>query len=393
VAFSIIIRGAKIIEELLMSKVFGRQRIRNEAPQPVIGGNPLVPAKPPSRPTRLWTQEAAEGTLLASLRDDAYLAAFGVVDARDKFKADAIKANRFTEDGLREQVKEFSINQTAQLKKARNIVDKALDRVAELEKETALPPPDQSEAASRLRDRTWQQLQRLPEGPTRERAILSLAEKNPLVAEALLEMPRELAGIAASTYDLILQQKLRATHGAKLDELLQLREGIEIASDTIEAADQDLRTEVEVFQPKVWAELTEHVKPAGPIPWLSKEFGSALRVKDMKTRSARLATEEEIRVGCEFKSYEEYAAANGLPPEPPPSPQICLPIGDDMTKPTFTTTDASSAINVANEAIDRQAGGAGHHAKETRAELDRTMKGVDAVIKDQAAGVSGHSKP
>jgi hypothetical protein len=63
-----------------------------------------------------------------------------------------------------------------------------------------------------------------------------------------------------------------------------------------------------------------------------------------------------------------------------------------MTKPTVTNTDASSAINVANPAIDRQVGGAGEQAKETRSELDRTMNDVDAVIKDQAAGGSGHSK-
>jgi hypothetical protein len=52
----------------------------------------------------------------------------------------------------------------------------------------------------------------------------------------------------------------------------------------------------------------------------------------------------------------------------------------------FTPTQA---INVANEAIERQAGGAGEQAKETRAELNKALSEADAVIKDQAAGGSG----
>jgi hypothetical protein len=61
----------------------------------------------------------------------------------------------------------------------------------------------------------------------------------------------------------------------------------------------------------------------------------------------------------------------------------------------LSSRDALDAINVANEAIDKQAAGpgAGQQTKETRRELDQTMKQVDAVIKDQAAGGSGHSKP
>jgi hypothetical protein len=53
------------------------------------------------------------------------------------------------------------------------------------------------------------------------------------------------------------------------------------------------------------------------------------------------------------------------------------------------TTDATHAINIATEAIDRQAGGAGHQAKETRAELNRTMGETDAAIRKQQSGGSG----
>jgi hypothetical protein len=60
-----------------------------------------------------------------------------------------------------------------------------------------------------------------------------------------------------------------------------------------------------------------------------------------------------------------------------------------MTKPNFTNTDATPAHNVANEAIDSQAGGVGKQAKATRAELDRAMADSDAAIRKQTGGGSG----
>jgi hypothetical protein len=59
------------------------------------------------------------------------------------------------------------------------------------------------------------------------------------------------------------------------------------------------------------------------------------------------------------------------------------------TKPNFTDTSATPAHNVANAAIDKQAGGAGEQAKATRAELDSKMAETDAVIRKQQSGGSG----
>jgi len=58
-----------------------------------------------------------------------------------------------------------------------------------------------------------------------------------------------------------------------------------------------------------------------------------------------------------------------------------------MTK--TVNTDATDDINVANDSIDRQAGGAGEQAKATRAELNRTMTKTDATIRNQQSGGSG----
>jgi hypothetical protein len=289
--------------------ILGRQRIRNEAIASSLPGDPMHPAATrPNRITKLWELDAADGTLLASLRD-SYLSAFAAVDARDAFKADAVKANRYTPDGLKEALREHSVAQTAKIKAARNRIAKARERLAELEKETALPPPDQSEAASRLRDRVWQQLQRI-DGPDRERAILKLAQSNPVVADVIREMPRELAGVAGSTYDQITGALAHALHGPKLAELESLREGVEVTESAVESADADLREEIGVHHVRDWAELTAGVKPTAETPWLRKGSGGVPHVVDMKTQRMRPATEEQIAAGRYFSDLAEYQAAN-----------------------------------------------------------------------------------
>src|SRR5262245_46543419 len=259
----------------------GRMTIRRETSSS-LPGNPLNPMHGrPNKMIELWTLEPGDNVLLGQVLS-AYETSLAVIDGRDAFKTEAIKQNRYTPDGLREAIRDHSVKETAKLKAARNNIDKARDRLADLENATALPPPDQSEAASRLRDRVWQQLQRLPEGPVRERAILSLTEKNPLIAETILEMPRELASIAASTYDEILQRKLQATHGDVLKEVSALREGIDVAHRAVEAADEDLRSEVGIFNVSDWEDLTKDVQPSAPVPWIRKQ-GQGWHHVDMTT--------------------------------------------------------------------------------------------------------------
>ena len=53
------------------------------------------------------------------------------------------------------------------------------------------------------------------------------------------------------------------------------------------------------------------------------------------------------------------------------------------------STNAADAINAANAAIDKQTGGAGQQAKETRAELNKAMAESDAAIRKQQSGGSG----
>jgi hypothetical protein len=232
---------------------------------------------------------------------------FGIVDGRDAFEASAVKANKYLPDGLREAVTEYSIAQTAKLKRARNVVAKGHDRIAELVKETALPPPDQSEAASRLRDRIWRQIENIPQGPERERTLIRLAERNPVVAEALREMPRELSGVAASTYDEIVGRLKEATHGPKIAELNMLREQVAVAQTNLDACEEELAHGAGVFSPADWAALTAHIH--GSVPWLRKD-GDRVIVVDMDKRVTRPASPQDIDEGRFFASFDEFKAAN-----------------------------------------------------------------------------------
>ena len=275
--------------------VLGRQRIRNDDKSKLV---------------RLWERETAPGTLLEQLKQ-AYLFGLNAVDDRDAYKAEEIRKNRYNEEGLKEAIRDHSIQATAKIKRARNIVAKARDRLAELEAATTVPTVDQSEAASRLRDRVWRQIERIPEGPARDRAILSLAEKNPVVADTIREMPRELAGISASAYDEITLQLRETVHGPKLQEMEELREGISIAESTIEAADEDLRNEVGVHNPREWEQLTADVKPERPIPWLKKVAGEVKVLRPTKDGfSAAPPSDEDMADGRYFENIEQFKAAN-----------------------------------------------------------------------------------
>ena len=342
--------------------VYGRQHIRNDDKSKLV---------------RLWDKETAPGTLLDQLKN-AYLTGFNAVDERDAYRAEETRLDRLKPEALTKAIKDHSINATAKIKRARNVVDKARDRLAELEAATTVPTVDQSEAASRLRDRIWRQIEKIPEGPARDRTIMSMAEKNPIVADCILEMPKELAGVSASTYEEITSKLLEATHGPQLQEMEDLREGISIALSTIEAADEDLRNEVGVHDPRQWAELTEHVKPEAYIPWLRKS-GKEVRVlpkegmESGKGGSAPLASEEDLANGRFFESREA-----GREPT-----RLAFNLFDwryfDMTN----RPSAIDAISIADEAINRQTGGAGEQAKAVRNELYSKLSVTDDKVKAQ----------
>jgi hypothetical protein len=63
------------------------------------------------------------------------------------------------------------------------------------------------------------------------------------------------------------------------------------------------------------------------------------------------------------------------------------------TYPKTDPTDTKAAGNVANDAIDQQAGGAGAQVRVTRDLSDRMSDAADAAIEQQQSGGSGHSKP
>lgn len=88
--------------------VYGRQHIKNDDKSKLV---------------RLWDLEAQPGTLLDQLKN-AYLAGFTAVDERDAYRAQEIKLDRLKPEALTKAIKDHSINATAKIKRARNVVEK-----------------------------------------------------------------------------------------------------------------------------------------------------------------------------------------------------------------------------------------------------------------------------
>jgi hypothetical protein len=283
-----------------------RQTIRSECNSPLLNGNPLVPAAGrPNARTRLPIEfDAPDGTLAAALRDAA-LMPFASIDARDAVEAAAVASGLSTTDGVREHVKQHSYGEMAKVKRVKNVLAKADDHIRELEKETALPPPDES--GDRVRGQIFRQLMNIPQGPEREREIMRLAAQNPAVADALREMPRELSGVAASTYDLIVGAAQEKMHGPKLAELHLWREQAEVVRTNVAAWEQELAHGAGVFSMADWAAETANIHDF--VPWLRKK-GDRVIVVDLEKRIERAATEQDLERGRFFGNFDEFKAAN-----------------------------------------------------------------------------------
>jgi hypothetical protein len=109
----------------------------------------------------------------------------------------------------------------------------------------------------------------------------------------------------------ITSKLLETVHGPKLQEMQDLREGIDIAQSAVEAADEDLRNEVGVHDRRAWEELTTNVKPEKPISWLRKVAGEVKVLRPTRDGfSAGTPSEEELQDGRFFGNFDEFKAAN-----------------------------------------------------------------------------------
>lgn len=126
---------------------------------------------------------------------------------------------------------------------------------------------------------------------------------------AILELPPEFSGVPKSRHDLMTTRALEVQHGSEITEIAELEEAIEAAESTVEAARDEIRLEVGIYDPAKFNALAAPIEAKHSAPWLRRSVQDGvevIRVVDLEKRVERLATPEEIESGVYFKDYDDY---------------------------------------------------------------------------------------
>jgi ABC-type cobalamin/Fe3+-siderophores transport system ATPase subunit len=279
---------------------------------------------PSGREPRLvepWTLTPKEGTTLARL-EAAYLSALEAVDQVEAHKLKAHKSGTLTPSGVLADTLQYAASTLApQLSKARRAVKRARAEASDRRAKLTLKKSDPSDSAGQVR-RLWKLDQLRKMSDSERNAYLAKAGDNldPELQQAILEVP-EFSGLLRSDIERLHDSALKAQHGEEaLTELRDLETAIKIASDTIEAAREEIAQDVGGLA-RFDAAAAPYEK-AATAPWLRKyrrytpgsdgsdEGVEVIGVWDETVKArVRPATEEEIANGVYYPNLEAYRRA------------------------------------------------------------------------------------
>jgi hypothetical protein len=134
--------------------------------------------------------------------------------------------------------------------------------------------------------------------------------------DALLEQPGWISGIdtyepgEVAIFEEAKQSRLRDLHGRLLDQIAE-RDAVESEAKMIlDVARADLKLH-SGMEDSAFADFAKPIENRDSAPWLKRfiEDGvEVIRVIDLKTHGARIATPDEIRDGKFYKDHAEYLA-------------------------------------------------------------------------------------
>jgi hypothetical protein len=290
----------------------GRRTIRRA--DPVVVHNPMVPVDGRlNRAIRMWDiGDGQPNTTKEKLRQ-VYLGALDAVDRVGARKAEAVKSGKLTSAGVKDDTLQFALVElTPVFKRGRNIIDKAKREAQELRSKVKLQPTDKTDVVGALRRREMREfLRAMP--PKERNAYVSKRRENmdPDLALAIVEMPAEYSGVLEMDRNGLVDAALQAQHGEQMQQLVELERAIDVAESAVETGRDEVRQETGL-------DAESFDKRAGPfegkgnhIPWLRRwKPDGEVQLLNMKTKTARPATPEEIEAGQFFKDEEEYRKAN-----------------------------------------------------------------------------------
>jgi hypothetical protein len=240
----------------------------------------------------------------------------GALDTADAFAArreELKRSGKLTDAGLREQLTADLEKQFApKLNQARRPVRALRQRLDTLKAEIRPKQPDPSNIVAELQRQELRSYLLDLEKPA-DRVKLAMSDAR--FAEAALGGPLPLSGLPETVYNELLNAHLQAEHGDKLAEAEAIAEALEAGEAALQMAESQMRREF--GSPQAFDKIVAATKQ---VPWLvcanvieNGKIVEKITVKDLEARVERKATPEELADGQYFKSYEEYAQANGLP--------------------------------------------------------------------------------
>jgi len=271
----------------------------------------------PSKHVGIWDIEAPTGSTLAKL-EAAYLAGLAAVDAVEDRKAASAASNKFTPEGVRDDVLRFALNTAVpSLKGAHNAIVQAKAELAERRSKLQLATPDKADLdGALLRHEIRTHLKAMPQ-VERDHYVRDIEKLPPIVAETIVTAPSFLTGVAETHRALLMEKALEAQHPGEAAAAAELSRAIEMAERAVEIGRDEVRIEAGVMDPAKFNELAAPVEAKHAAPWLKKldENGTEVVRKmvwypDKGNGAWVKPSPEDLDRGVFYRTWDEYKAAN-----------------------------------------------------------------------------------
>jgi hypothetical protein len=263
------------------------------------------------RRVRLWELGNSTNPTVQSL-EKAYLAGLAAVDRVEARHAANKADRRFTPDGIRDDLLKFVLSDAVpDLHRSRTAIAKARAEVTERRSKLKVAGPDKTDVASAFRRMEARTFLRDMKPDQQTEWFRKYGDTIPAeIAAAITELPPEFSGVPASRYEMLMERALDAQFGEEIVEIKQIEQAIEAAMGAVEAARDEVRLEVGIYDPAKFNELAVAIEAKHSAPWLRRTKGAngveELRVVDLEQKVLRPATLQEIADGIVAETLDEY---------------------------------------------------------------------------------------
>jgi hypothetical protein len=262
------------------------------------------------RRTRLWELSVSDNPTVQRL-EAVYLAGLSTMDRLEARHTTNRADPRFTADGVRDDLLKFVLTDAVPaLHQGRMAIKKARDEVAERRSKLKIEGPDKTDTAAALRRMEIRTRLREIKPHELSKYFARYGDNLPEeISQAVIEMPAEYSGVPQSRHDLLTQRALTAQFGSAIAEIKEIEQAIEAAASSVEAARDEIRLEVGIFDPAKFNALAAPVEAKQAAPWLRRrleEGVEVIRVVDLEKGVERRATPEEIASGITAQTLDEY---------------------------------------------------------------------------------------